>query len=107
MGRRKVYIVNRSGHDHSDAERFGELVYLTEGKMDRYNTNQMYRIFAEAFRDSEPDDYILPTSLNILCSTACAVFARKHGTLNLLLFKNGKYIERNLQLDSLLNKEEK
>lgn len=107
MSRRpRVYVINRSAHDNSPAERFGELIYITEGRVEKYNTNQMYRIFVEAFADSQPSDYILPTSLNVLCCMACAVFARQHGTLNLLLYKNGGYVERNHQLDALLSKDD-
>ena len=100
----KVYIVNKGAHSYVDAERFGELVFCTEGMIDAYDTGEMYRIFAGHFNDSSPEDYILMTSLNILCSVACATFGRKHGRLNLLLFKNGAYIERHIELDNLLPK---
>jgi hypothetical protein len=91
----KVYVVNKTGHDFSDAERFGELVFLSEGYMNRYATNNIIRQFQEVMSESGPKDYIVTCSLNVMNSIACAVFAHKHGTLNLLLFKNGVYIERN------------
>lgn len=95
----RVYIVNKSAHDFSEAEKFGEVKFLSVGSMDRYATNNMIRLFKEAMADSEPSDYIVPCSLNVMNSIACAVFARKHGTLNLLLYKQGKgYIERNHKL---------
>jgi len=47
-------------------------------------------------KDSGPEDFIVPCSLNVMNIIAGAVFARKHGRLNLLLFKEGEYIERNL-----------
>lgn len=100
--RRRVYIVNKAGHDHSDAERFGEIVFLTEGNLDRFNTNNMYRQLVESMKKSESKDYLLLTSMTILCCMAAAIFARKHGRLNLLLYKDGKYIERTHDLDSLL-----
>jgi len=93
-----VYIVNKSNHDFSAAKQYGELVYLSHGSMNRYSTNNMFRIFGEAMEDSEASDYIVPCSLNVMNSIACAMFARKHGMLNLLLFKNGTYIERNHRL---------
>lgn len=92
----KVYVVNRSSHDFSAAEEYGELTFLSEGPMNRYATNNMHRIFKDMMRDSAKDDYIVPCSLNVMNSIACALFARKHGRLNLLLFKNGEYIERNM-----------
>lgn len=91
----KVYIVNRSNHDFSPARNYGELVFLSEGPMNRYSTNNMMRVFAERMKTSSKNDYIVPCSLNVMNSIACALFAKKHGTLNLLLFKEGSYIERN------------
>ncbi len=92
----KVFVVNKSAHDFSAAEQYGELVYLSEGYMSRYSTNNMHRLFTDAMKESKEDDYIVPCSLNVMNSIACAIFAVMHGKLNLLLFKNGSYIERNL-----------
>jgi hypothetical protein len=105
---RTVYVVNKGGHDHSDAERFGKIVYLSEGLISRYATTEMYRQFAEILKDSSPDDYILPTGLAIMTSIASSIFGYMHGRLNLLLFKSastgGRYIERSLILNVLLEK---
>jgi hypothetical protein len=93
--RSKVYIVNKSSHDFSAATAYGDIIFLSEGPMNRYSTNNMYRIFTDQMKDSTKDDYIVPCSLNVMNAMACAIFAHKHGTLNLLLFKEGNYIERN------------
>lgn len=93
--RRKVYIVNKSSHNFSAAEQFGEIVFLSDGPMNRYSTNNMFRTFNALMKDSSPSDYIVPCSLNVMNAIACSIFAHRHGTLNLLLFKQGKYIERN------------
>jgi len=101
--------VNKGGHDHSDAERFGELVYLSEGSINRYATSVMYRDFAQILKDSHEDDYLLPTGLTIMSVIACSIFARLHGRLNLLLFKSGKekyYVERSVLIDELIRREE-
>ena len=95
MKNRKVYVVNRSSHDFSDAENYGTVVFLSIGPMNRYGTNNMHRQFEELMKDSSAEDYIVPCSLNVMNSIACAIFAHRHGTLNLLLFKDGRYIERN------------
>jgi hypothetical protein len=90
-----VYIVNKSNHDFSAANQYGEITFLSEGPMNRYATNNMARQFTDTMKDSEATDYIVPCSLNVMNSLACAIFAHKHGQLNLLLFKEGTYIERN------------
>lgn len=94
----KVFIVNKSAHDFSPAEHFGDLVFLSEGPMNRYATNNMFRQFTDIMEHSRSCDYIVPCSLNVMNSIACAIFAAKHKCLNLLLFKNGEYLERNLIL---------
>ena len=92
---KKVFIVNKSSHNFQRAEKFGELFFMSEGRMNRFSTNDMIRKFKEALNDSNEKDYLLLCSLNVMNAIACAVFAHKHGTLNLLLYKDGKYIERN------------
>jgi hypothetical protein len=94
--RRKVFIVNKSAHDFSPAEKFGDLIFLSEGPMNRYEVNSMHRTFSHLMRGSDSHDYIVPCSLNVMNSIACAIFAKMHGKLNLLLYKDGGYIERNL-----------
>ena len=95
MATNKVFIVNKSSHDFHPAEKYGEVIFLSEGSMNRYATNSMVRQFGDAMKDSKEGDYIVPCSLNVMNSVACAIFAHKHGRLNLLLFKDGLYIERN------------
>ena len=90
-----VYIVNKSSHDFSAAEKFGEVIFLSEGPMNRYSTNNMHRVFSDILKESNKGDYIVPCALNVMNSIACAIFAHLHGGLNLLLYKNGDYIERN------------
>lgn len=93
----QVFIVNKSGHDFNAAEKYGDIVFLSEGPMNRYAVNHMHRLFTEKMKDSEETDYIVPCSLNVMNSIASSVFTFKHGTLNLLLFRDGMYIERNLK----------
>lgn len=90
----KVYVPNRGAHDYSAAERFGTLVFCTEGSLQKYNTSQMVRELREALKNSHSDDYILLTSLTTLCSIACAIFAAQHLCLNLLIFKDDDYVSR-------------
>ena len=94
----KVFIVNKSAHDFSPANKYGDIIFLSEGPMNRYATNHMVRLFSDVMKNSNKEDHIVPCSLNVMNSICCAIFAHKHGRLNLLLFKNGEYIERNLVL---------
>jgi len=91
-----VYVVNKSYHDFDAAASFGELKFLSAGTMSRYGTNFMARQFEDAMKDSSSNDYIVPCSLNVMNMIAAAIFVHKHGRLNLLLYRKGTYIERNL-----------
>jgi len=99
--KKKVFVINKSGHDFSPAKRFGDLVYLSEGVFPKYNISHMYRIFTTGLMHSHPKDFILQTSLPIMNIVACVIFALKHRRLNLLLFENGRYISRTLVFDSI------
>lgn len=92
----RVYIVNKSAHDFSEAKKFGSLIFITEGRLNRFSVNDMHRQTEDALKDSAAFDFIVPCSLNVLNSIVCATFAVKHKRLNLLLFKQGDYIERNI-----------
>lgn len=92
----KVYVVSGSAHDFSSAKKYGELVFLSKGPINRYGVNNIHRQFESILKHSNPEDYILICGLSIMNAVASAIFARKHGRLNLLLFKQGNYVERNL-----------
>ena len=109
---KKVFVINRGCHDLSDAERFGELVFLSEGSINRYAVSNMYREFVQHLKESTKEDFLLITGLSVMSSLACAIFARMHGRINLLLYKasrmsevEGHYVERTVMIDELLEKE--
>lgn len=91
-----VYIINKSAHNFGAAKKYGKVVYLSEGLMDRYATTNIHRQFTHILKHSSPDDYLVLCSLNVMNAIACSIFTKLHGRLNLLLYKKGGYIERNL-----------
>ena len=97
----RVYVVNKSSHDFSPAARFGDLVFLSEGPMNRYEANNMARQFLPELRKSSPGDFILPCGLSIMNLVAASIFVHLHGRLNLLLYKNKVYKEINLVFDEV------
>ena len=101
---KNVYIVNRGGHDFSMAERFGKLIFLSEGSINRYAVTAMYRQFSDILSNSNSHDYILPTGLSMMNVIAAAIFSFQHGRLNLLLFKEGDYITREIVISELVKR---
>lgn len=102
---KNVYIINRGCHDYSKAEKFGNLIYLSDGSFNLLSTGRMYRRFYSILKDSHEEDYILPTGLTIMGIVAGAVFASIHHRLNLLIYytdrngNNGRYKERTIIME--------
>jgi surface polysaccharide O-acyltransferase-like enzyme len=98
----KIFIPNKGGHDFTMAEHYGDLVYVTSGAISKFSVGTMAREWSRVLKDSKDTDYILLSSLTALCAIGTAMFARKHGCVNLLLYRNGKYISRRLLIDDLV-----
>ncbi len=98
----KVFVISRSGHDFTPAEKHGQLVFLTEGAIGKFNTGTMYRAAYRKLKHSEPTDFMLVTGQGILNAVACGMFAAIHGRLNLLLYNGteNRYIVRRIVYDS-------
>jgi len=94
----KVFVPNKSAHDYSPAEHYGELIYVTVGRVGKYSTDAMARSWAQVLVDSKPEDIILISGFSHLNAIGCGMFAVMHEKLNLLLFRGGingvKYIFR-------------
>lgn len=84
----RVFIPNKGFHDFSAAERFGELIYLTEDAIPTgLSVNQIYRLITNKMAESSSDDMLLICSLSILNAAAASVLARKHGCVNYLIYQ--------------------
>jgi hypothetical protein len=97
---RRVYVLNDGGHDYSDAERFGSIVFCTRGSLARWDISQMFRELKIAMLDASPDDFILVSSLASLVGVASAVMASRFGEVHYLIFKDGQYVQRDLMLEN-------
>jgi hypothetical protein len=93
----RVYVPSDRGYDYKPAERYGELVFLTKKPIRPLDMARMQEIWQDALHTSDPNDWIMVTSLASFLSIGCAIFARKHGRLNLLVFESGDYVGRTVQ----------
>lgn len=102
----KVFVPNDSYHDYSGAKRFGDLVFITEGRVNRKNVNDITRKVAEALEEAEAHDFVVISSLSVINSITCAVMAMRFKRLNLLLFDDhaGSYFSRTVILEKLAQK---
>jgi hypothetical protein len=101
----KVYVPNNSGHDFSDAHRFGELVFVTTGMIERFKVNTMFRQVVDALEESSEEDYIMVTGLTQINVILTSVFTYKHHKLNMLIYdvKEEKYVPRKIVFGNLLD----
>ena len=89
-----VYIVNKASHDYSAARRFGDVKFITEGEISKFDTASMMRQIEEAFADAQPEDFIILNSFSLLCALVTAAFASRFNKVNLLVFRNSDYVVR-------------
>ena len=82
----KVYIVTRGHHDFSKAERYGELVFMTEGLISVKQIGVMIRTILEHLRDSTPEDYVMIYGPTMMVSLLCSIFVLRHSVLNILIY---------------------
>ena len=97
MARKTVYIPNKSFHDFSPAEEFGELRFVTEGVISRLNVAQLEAAASAALRDAHPDDYIVIASLPVLVCIMTGIMAAKFNSVNFLLYRHGGYIPKKVE----------
>ncbi len=93
---RKVFVVSDGGHDYSDAERFGKIVFCTDLPIRRDDVHQMYRELGSCLAEADRKDYLLVSSLTSMCMVAAGFLADAFGELHLLIYHDGKYISKDL-----------
>lgn len=89
----KVYVTNFTGFEYSEAEKFGEMVFMTEGYVDFKNINKVTEKLAFFIQKSKPDDYLLLSGNNLLCAIALHHWLMFHGTCKVLHWQLKNYVE--------------
>lgn len=93
----KVFIVNKGGHDYSPATQYGELVFLSENKLNPFKIGRVYPTFKTLLSSATAEDFLLPCSLGALNALAGWILGNMGLKLNLLIFdKKGYYVPRNV-----------
>lgn len=102
----KVYIINNSDHDFTKAEKFGELVTVTEGKVPIFKTDVMNNMLTDVLKDFTEEDYLLLAGPALTCIMAYQIivdtlfdrFLSKKYSIKVLVFdaKEQNYIVRHL-----------
>jgi hypothetical protein len=104
-----VWIVNYAGHDHSAAEEFGKLDFLTRGYVSMGSLDRLFYTVTEAIEKTIEEDYLLLSGLIALNALAASIWLQRHGKVKMLLWdqKLGRYRELSYsknQIDQLFEK---
>lgn len=94
----RVFIPHKAHHDYSAAKQFGELVFIVEGSINRFDVSRIAFLCSEVLKDAEAGDYLMISSLSVINSVAAAMFGARFGRLNLLLHDSntGAYHSRSI-----------
>lgn len=113
----KVWIVNFSGHNYSDADRFGTLEAVTVGNISRSSFDRLAFEITQKLSKSSSEDWLLLSGALIANVIAVTIWFRKHGELRALVWdwragdgSEGAYRELKLtneHVDFLLNNVER
>lgn len=100
MAERKVYILGDGGHDYSDAERFGTLVFLNIPRHARWDIARLSDELKEGLKDANKEDLFIVSHLASHCCVATAWLVEWFGTVNFLIYRKDKYEEHKLVLNA-------
>lgn len=100
----KVYVPNMGCHDLQIAEQYGEIIYLTEGRLKLSSVGYLYRVMNEILSKSSPNDYLLISGPTIANVVATSILVNLHKKLNTLIYivdgkGQGRYLVRSINLD--------
>jgi hypothetical protein len=87
--RRRVYIVNDSGHRYDIAKKVvpdAELVPMTVGNVNPTQVDRLSFELSEYIARSEKEDYLLLSGTPVLNALAGMLWILRHETCNLLIF---------------------
>jgi hypothetical protein len=99
----KVFIVNYGGHDMTPAYKFtkngdDDLVYITTGNINVFNTDRIIKEIVFKLRDFTPDDFLLFCGYGVLGALCFAHLMLRFSIVKTLIFnaKTREYIVRHV-----------
>lgn len=106
MARPRVYIVNQAGHDFSEAQKFGDLVSITEGNINVFRPDRSLFTIKASLSTFAENDYLLLSGNTFGNALAAIQVASQVDMLNVLVYdaKNQKYLHHKLDIKRMLFK---
>ena len=82
--KRTVWIVNKGGHTYRKAEEFGNLIAVTEGKINPFRPDRLAFELASKLKHAHSDDYLLLSGPPMANALAMILWLHHFGTVNAL-----------------------
>ena len=95
-----VWVANFSGHNYSDAERFGKVRFITEGYLSLRYLDRVFFEVVKGSRETKPSDYFLLSGMNLVNVLAAMVWFHKHSVMNALIWDKKEKAYRIFELTS-------
>lgn len=96
----KVYVTNYNGnYDYSPAEKYGELINMTQGFIPAYRYQSILSTFDNYAKTASDEDYLLLSGSNLVCALAVICW-HKHGRKLRLLQHNKEFDENRTPVPS-------
>ena len=95
----KVYVLNDMNHTFEQAAKFGELTFVTKGKVPIFKTDTMKSLLIEGLNDFDlENDFLLVSGPAVLCMLAVLLLHVKKTPIKTLVFdaKLQDYVVRHL-----------
>lgn len=94
----RVFITSKGTHDYTKAEKFGQLVYLSEGTVTQYKLPSIARDFSDKLSDVTEDDFLLVSGLSSMNAVAATIINKHVGKVNYLLYIRDEYVVRTIKI---------
>ncbi len=99
----KVYVANfQADRDFTQAEKFGEVVFITQGYLDLKKLDKFRLAFEEFLERADASDYIILTGPSVIKALVIVIWYAKFGYVNILSWNKREniYIHNVVGLDN-------
>lgn len=89
----RVFVSNYASHDFTEAEKYGEIIFITKGYVSFESLDRVLFQCAENQLSATEDDWFLISGSNVITLFAAIVWLHRHKKLKLLVHDAKKGIE--------------
>lgn len=93
--------MNNSGYPYESLEKYGEIVFLTQGSINHNRLNVLITKMGNLLKASHEDDYLCISGNNFLCALATAIWGNMH---NRCAFLNWNPVKKDYEIYNIMLK---